>query len=532
MDRPRRSDDAIVHLSDSGRAAFEFAEPPEASQSLRFVKCLLAALPDDDGRALKVRRRKTVGVVAVLLALFALVMVGRAPAIRLIDGPNLLDGLSFATSSVYDEFAPKDHTSHGRPTAILFHTREDEQPWVEYDLGAVRAIHRLEVRNRTDCCEDRERLHQGLTYIARAAVPNAMLILAVLLVVMVAFWDKAARRRLAFGLTISGFWLVYLAGVGGDLFSQHRHMIPVLCIFAVLSAEGVRGLVEWGRGQTAFALVASGVALCTFFQDNQRDPEKSRAQNDTFHVGGISTGPMLRLAFADRRPLLAVDAAGCMPYFYELPCLDMLGLNDQYLGHHRPKDIGTGLVGHELGDGAYVLKRQPDIVAFAGPRGSDHPAWRGGWEMYNDAIFAKQYKLVKFKTRWPEELDASYFLRIAGRVGVRREGARITVPGYLLFAEGTVARPDPQNRIVLAVEGGVEARFAQLDLPAGHVIVSVDATGPVSSTLTWTGGTQSAVFNERVEVDLASGPASASIAVKSRDGRSITIREIRFDIRG
>ena len=78
-------------------------------------------------------------------------------------------------------------------------------------------------------------------------------------------------------------------------------------------------------------------------------------------------GRLLGTAFAAEQPLLAVDAAGSVPYFSRLPALDMLGLSDRYLAHHRPADFGSGVLGHELGDGAYVLSREPDLVLFCHP---------------------------------------------------------------------------------------------------------------------------------------------------------------------
>jgi len=39
--------------------------------------------------------------------------------------------------------------------ALMFHTDDQDNPWVEVDLGSVKTIRRIEVNNRTDCCSDR-----------------------------------------------------------------------------------------------------------------------------------------------------------------------------------------------------------------------------------------------------------------------------------------------------------------------------------------------------------------------------------------
>jgi hypothetical protein len=55
--------------------------------------------------------------------------------------------------------------------------------------------------------------------------------------------------------------------------------------------------------------------------------------------------------------LVATNAAGALPYFSDLPTLDMLGLTDRHIARSRPDR--RQWVGHERGDGAYVLSRRP-----------------------------------------------------------------------------------------------------------------------------------------------------------------------------
>jgi len=39
--------------------------------------------------------------------------------------------------------------------AMFFHTKEEKDPWVEFDLGALRQVATVQVDNRVDCCMDR-----------------------------------------------------------------------------------------------------------------------------------------------------------------------------------------------------------------------------------------------------------------------------------------------------------------------------------------------------------------------------------------
>lgn len=65
-------------------------------------------------------------------------------------GPNLAADKAFRTSSTY-----ADCGGDGSCDALLFHTRSELNPWVEFDLGAPKTFRSIEVTNRRDCCQDR-----------------------------------------------------------------------------------------------------------------------------------------------------------------------------------------------------------------------------------------------------------------------------------------------------------------------------------------------------------------------------------------
>jgi hypothetical protein len=97
----------------------------------------------------------------------------------------------------------------------------------------------------------------------------------------------------------------------------------------------------------------TGAALVQVADAARKDSHRQHAINDRWHFAGRQVGVFLRYAFAEQRPLLAVDAAGCLPFFYQLPALDMLGLTDSHIARHAPPGFGTDFLGHELGDGKY-----------------------------------------------------------------------------------------------------------------------------------------------------------------------------------
>lgn len=60
-------------------------------------------------------------------------------------------------------------------------------------------------------------------------------------------------------------------------------------------------------------------------------------------------------------PLLAIDAAGKVPFFTGWRTVDMLGLNDATIAHGTAESFRTP--GHDKYDAEYVLSREPDLIA-------------------------------------------------------------------------------------------------------------------------------------------------------------------------
>ena len=62
---------------------------------------------------------------------------------------------------------------------------------------------------------------------------------------------------------------------------------------------------------------------------------------------------------------IAVSNAGRIPFFSGRRTIDMLGLNDHHIARQPVKALAAeALVGHERGDGKYVLGLKPDVILF------------------------------------------------------------------------------------------------------------------------------------------------------------------------
>jgi uncharacterized membrane protein len=77
----------------------------------------------------------------------------------MLDAANLAARAHWRASSAYPyEGSAQTGIGEHWPVAghnIFFHTREENSPWIEFDLGKEAVVHRFEVVNRGDCCQER-----------------------------------------------------------------------------------------------------------------------------------------------------------------------------------------------------------------------------------------------------------------------------------------------------------------------------------------------------------------------------------------
>ncbi|HEU4533917.1 MAG TPA: hypothetical protein VFS00_07350, partial [Polyangiaceae bacterium] len=314
-----------------------------------------------------------------------------------------------------------------------------------------------------------ERLRSGGRYVLAAALASAPLIALSLLPLAAGPGQRGPRLRLArLAWLVALGWTAYVVLIGGDIFPAYRHWLAALVPIALAAALGLCLLAErWPRRARA-ALALAGVALAGFAALQRRDRQNRHAETERWEYNGEVVGRLLRRAFGPEQPLLAAAAVGSLCYHAELPCLDMLGLNDRHIARHRPAGFGTGLIGHELGDGAYALGRRPDVLIFCGPTGRAAPCSRGEQEMVDAPEFARSYQLVRFRGTDPFAVTAQVWVRRAGRVGLRPEAGGLGVPGYLLAgADGALAELDAGGQMGLRLPPGAWAEV-DLALPPGR----------------------------------------------------------------
>ena len=172
-------------------------------------------------------------------------------------------------------------------------------------------------------------------------------------------------------------YAAYIIYVGGD-WSVGRFFVPLLPFFYLLFSTGLvdlwkmlveRRLPNWGKpGQYAGAVVSILLANLLFVASSWNGEYGIYIRS--FDAGRATQaretmGRWLK-ANVPRSTLIAVDAAGQVPYFSELSAIDMFGINDLHIGRLQVATLGQGTPGHEKFDLVYVITRQPEYVIIFG----------------------------------------------------------------------------------------------------------------------------------------------------------------------
>ncbi len=180
--------------------------------------------------------------------------------------------------------------------------------------------------------------------------------------------DVLARRGARLLAFICALWFLYVVRVGGD-FMEFRFVVPVLPLVFILTVATLSAFRN-RRIQAAFVTM---LLLCSLFHavTFRGTPGVESVRKLRDYITGESgrwelAGKVLGELFPEGDVTLATTAAGAIPYYSQLPAVDMLGMNDAWVarsgaiigpraGHRRAatlaylNDRGVNLViGHPL----------------------------------------------------------------------------------------------------------------------------------------------------------------------------------------
>jgi arabinofuranosyltransferase len=313
------------------------------------------------------------------------------------------------------------------------------------------------------------RLTGGFEYVMRAMTILGIPITFAVAGTMASI-SRAYRHRFLIPWTMLFGWTGYVIFAGGDSFWVFRQMVPSFAIVMMIIAESVFALEQRIQSHKTVGIFGMLLIASIYFLMQSRHENYVGLKNrGHWEWGGYSTGSLLHDAFYNKKPLLAVDAAGALPYWSELPALDMLGLNDKYLPRHPPPTFGTGPLGHELGDGKYILKRRPDIIAFNHASGDPAPNFPSGKQLFKMPGFHDAYRLVMTRGNIGNRALGKLFVKKeGGPISIVRAPNEVVIPGYFFSAStNNPAEPDVEGRLFISIDKSRTGRFDSLRLEKG-----------------------------------------------------------------
>lgn len=160
----------------------------------------------------------------------------------------------------------------------------------------------------------------------------------------------------------TALWLLYVVRVGG-CFMEFRLLVPVLPFLIILLVAGM----PTRRAPVHLACVA-GLVLTSFFHG-----ASFRGRNGIESIGQLhghitgkrwdDCGRVLGELFSGAQPevTIATTAAGAIPYYSRLRTIDMLGLNDPWVGRNG-RVLGTRPGHQRVATASYLLDRQVNLV--------------------------------------------------------------------------------------------------------------------------------------------------------------------------
>lgn len=197
-----------------------------------------------------------------------------------------------------------------------------------------------------------QRIYAGIRYMIKQTSYNGIAFYSMFTVLFfIKKLFKNYKSLVSFEFIFLVVWCLYMIYIGGDIYFE-RFLLPFLLIgiyyFIVFIASKKQYI------NIIALVIAVIISFSVFYKDG-----RFAYQNKTYDMW-VNLGKFLKKAPSNY--VLAIDAAGKVPYFSELRTIDMLGLNNKEIGK---MDVNGKhfIAGHTKYDAEYTLSKKPDLIA-------------------------------------------------------------------------------------------------------------------------------------------------------------------------
>ena len=325
----------------------------------------------------------------------------------------------------------------------------------------------------------RSHLKDGFNYLLLCVKSQIPYIILAAILSFIGLLRRKQRAVFLLLLTMIITWVGYVALIGGDIFPAYRHYTPIILFTAFIIAEGIISVVEIfnNNWKTMLFISITIIFISIAYLYNQiSDEENILAKEERWEWDGKVIGLMLKNGFGDVSPKLAIEPAGVVPYYSQLPALDILGLNDYHIAHNPPEQFGTGWIGHELGDPNYIMSQEPDLMIWCGPQGSADPCFYSSQKLNEMNEFHNRYKLINFLGTYTKSVNSLIFIdQYSSKIGIISEDNCIKIPAYFFNGNPeTYSYLDKNNDFTIEVNKNKPAIISSLHIPKGTWRISSD----------------------------------------------------------
>ncbi len=282
-----------------------------------------------------------------------------------------------------------------------------------------------------------KRLTDGWSYTSEFLKINLYMLIPTIALSIYAMIKK--QKQIYIPLLTIILYMVYVISVGGDIFPAFRPFVIVIFLISIMLSDIAKS-TKLNNIIILIALVVFSIFIFMNIKQNLAHKYVNKAKIEMWEWSLKDHATAIDNMFKDKDLLIAVDPTGSFPYFSKNQMIDTFGLTDKHIANNKPKHFGNGMLGHELGDGAYILKRKPELIYMFG---GEPKYYQTGYYLRNSKAFARDYRKINIQA-FCKDIEATthkkcsnhrpHFMIYAkleqNKIGINRTNCEINIPNY------------------------------------------------------------------------------------------------------